>query len=204
MLYAILFLIALAVALYVTSRWLNAELRHAGGWLSEKLLLARGGQTPERMIADTRDAFAARELEPHCMLVSRQVARSYEHLRRAVIGRRVSNPLPAAVVFVLAVDVDRQFLYLRAVSATADDVGRDQRWFIPFRDIHSIEPVESRLPGGVSPGADTVLEIRTAEHPPCHLALEREWGVSPAEMHERIRAMIRDGWKPDGAPVVVR
>lgn len=206
MFYLILFLIATAILLYMTSRWLRAELRELGAWLHEKRVVMRGGLSTERLIADTRAAFGREELSVHFLVVSRQVLPCYERLRREYLGLPAGEPLPAAVVLALGLDLDAGRLYLRTVITERDAPGRDVGRFLDFGDIRSLEPVAARLPAGPAPVAERALEIRTHDprDPPFHLALEPGWGVAGEEIVERIRAMIEGRWRPEGIPVVVR
>lgn len=206
MFYLILFLIAAAILLYITSRWLRAELRELGAWLHEKWVVMRGGQSTERLIADTRAVFEREGLSAHFLVVSRQALPCYERLRREHLETADSEALPAAVVLALGMDLDARRLYLRAVITEREAAGRDVGRFLDFGDIHSLEPVTTLLPAGPAPAAERALEIRTRDpkDPPFHLALESDWGVAGEEIVERIRAMIEGRWRPEGIPVVVR
>lgn len=205
MIYTLL-LIGAAIAIAVLAwHWLRAELRHAAGWLGEKLLLARGGETPERLLADTRRAFDRRGLTPHFILVSSQVATFYGPLRRRHVGRRAQEPLPVAVTFVLGADVDAGMLYLRSVVAQQGGSGRETREIIAFDDIERIEHAPHGLPADIAPAADTALEIIAGgARPRYHMALEPQWAVAPAEVVDRVRAMIEQRRRPEAAPVILR
>lgn len=206
MIYLFLFLTAVAILLYVTSRWLRAELHELGAWLRERWVVMRGGQSTERLVADTRGVFEREGLNAHFLVVSRQVLSCYERLQRDYLGTPVTQPLPAAVVLALGLDLDAERLYLRAVIGERDEPGRDVGRFLDFDDIRSLEAVAARLPAGPAPAAERALEIRThdSHDPPFHLALESDWGIAGDEIVERIRAMIEDRWRPEGIPVVVR
>lgn len=206
MIYLILFLTAAAILLYITSRWLRAELHELGAWLHERWVVMRGGQSTERLVADTRAVFEREGLNAHFLVVSHQVLPCYERLRRDYLETSVTEPLPAAVVLALGLDLDTRRLYLRAVISEQDTAARDIGRFLAFDDIRSLEAVTARLPAGPAPDAERALEIRTHDprDPPFHLALESDWGVSGDEIVERIRAMVEDRWRPEGIPVVVR
>lgn len=205
MIYTLL-LIAAAIAISVLLwHWLRAELRHAAGWLRERLLLARGGETPERLLADACGAFGRRGLTPHFILVSSQAAAFYAPLRRRYVGRPVSAPLPVAVTFVLGIDVDAGMLYLRSIIAERDADGREAREFLAFDDIERIDHAPHGLAIDIAPAADTALEIVVAGgRPRYHMALEAEWGVAPADVVDRVRAMVEQRRRPEPAPVIVR
>lgn len=206
MIYLILFLAATAILLYVTSRWLRAELRELGAWLHEQWVVLRGGRSTERLVADTHAVFEREGLNAQFLVVSRQALSCYERLRREYLETPVAVPLPAAVVLALGLDLDARRLYLHAVITEADAPGREVGRFLDFDAVHSLEPIPARLPAGPAPTAERALEIRTAEprDPPFHLALEPEWGVAGNELVGRLDAMINGHWRPDSLPVVVR
>lgn len=205
MIYTLL-LIGAAIAFAVLAwHWLRAELRHAAGWLGERLLLARGGETPERLLEDTRRAFARRGLTPHLILVSSQVATYYSVLRRRHVGRRAEASLPVAVTLALGADVDAGMLFLRSVVAAQDEAGRETREFLAFDAIERIGHAPHGLPADVTPVADTALEIVAGDgRPRYHMALEPEWAVAPGEIVERVRDMVERRHRPEAAPVIVR
>lgn len=206
MIYLLLFLAATAILLYITSRWLRAELRELGAWLHEKWTVLRGGQSTERLVADTRTVFEREGLNAQFLVISRQVMSCYKRLQRDHLDTPAAEPLPAAVVLALAADLDARRLYLRAVISEHDAPGRDVGRFLDFDDVLSLEPVPARLPAGPAPAAERALEIRTRnpQDPPFHLALEPDWGIEGNELVERIRAMLEGRWRPEGIPVVVR
>ena len=206
MIYLLLFLAAAALLAYVTSRWLRAELREVRAWLAEKWVVGRGGLSQNALIESTRRAFEAEGLTPHFLLASRQAWPCYERLRREHLRATPTEPLPAAVVLALAADVDAKRLYLRAVVPASARPARDVGEFLDFGAIRSLEQIEARLPAGPAPAAQQALEIATSdeEQPPFHLALEPEWGPSPRELAERIRALVEGRWRPDSPPAIVR
>ena len=206
MIYLLLFLAAAAILAYVTSRWLRAELREARAWLAEKWVLRRGGLSQNALIEATRRAFAAEGLELHFLVASRQTWPCYERLRREHMGKTPAEPLPAAVVLALAADVDAGKLYLRAVAPDPRGPARDVTELVGFDEIRSLERIAARNPPGPAPAAAEALEIRLAgeDRPPFDLALEPEWGPSPAELAERIRALVAGRWRPDSPPAIVR
>lgn len=206
MFYLILFLIAAAVLLYITSRWLRAELRELGAWLYEQWIVMRGGRSTEQLIADTRAVFEREGLNAQFLVVSRQALPCYERLRREYLEAPVAAPLPAAVVLALGLDLDACRLYLHAVITETDAPGREVGRFLDFDAVRSLEPIPARLPAGPAPVAERALEIRTIDprDPPFHLALEPEWGVAGDELAERLEAMINGNWRPESLPVVVR
>lgn len=206
MIYLLLFLAAAAILAYVTSRWLRAELHEARGWLAEKWVVSRGGLSQNALIAVTRRAFVAEGLELHFLVASRQTWPCYQRLRRDYMREQPAEPLPAAVVLALAADVDARKLYLRAVAPEPDGPARDVAELLDFDAIGALERVDARLPAGPAPAAEQALEIRLTDEdrPPFHLALEPEWGPSPAELAERIRALIEGRWRPDAPPAIVR
>lgn len=205
MIYTLL-LIGAAIAIAVlTWRWLRNELRHAAAWLSEKLLLMRGGETPERLLEDARGVFDERGLTPHFILVSSQVAAFYGPLRRRHVGPRSEAPLPVAVTLALGADVDAGVLYLRSVIAGRDGVGRETRELLGFDEIERIEHTPHGLPADITPVADTALEILAGGgRPRYHMALEPEWAVAPGDVVDRVRALVEQRHRPEAAPVIVR
>lgn len=205
MIYTLL-LIGATIAIAVLAwHWLRAELRHAAAWLGEKLLLMRGGETPERLIEDARGAFNRHGLTPHLILVSSQVATFYGQLRRRHVGRRAETPLPVAVTFVLGADADAGVLFLRAVVAGHDEAGRETRELIGFDEIERIDHAPHALPADIAPVADTALEIIAGGgRPRYHMALEPEWAVAPGDVVERVRALVEQRRRPEAAPVIVR
>jgi len=203
MIYPILLIIALILLGIFLWTWLSREIRAAGAWLRDRILIARGGTTQQHLLEETQRACRERGLAPDCILVSGQVTEVYDHLRRRVIGQRADGTLPSAVALALGADVDAGSLFVRAVEAPADDIGRDTSAFIPFADISGIEQVEQDLPAGLAPKAESAIEIVTAQQR-YRLSLEERWGVSARDLVERIRAMIEDGRKPDAAPLIVR
>jgi|GEM_PF-3349564 len=207
MIYPILLVIAAIVLAMFLWSWLSTELRNGAAWLRDRVRLARGGKTQQRLLDETRRAFEARGLEADCILVSSQVAPVYDNLRRQYIGRRPVVPLPVAVALALGTDVDAGYLFLRAVTAGVGEVGRDASEFFPFADVSRIEQVAQDLPEGIAPTAPRALEIVTGDSE-CprryRLALEDEWGVRGSDLVERVRAMIEDRRKPDPAPLIVR
>lgn len=206
MIYLLLFLFGASILLYVTSRWLSAEARGFGRWAREHWILARGGQSPERLIQTTRRAFTAEGLEPDFIVVAHQALPCYERLRRDYLGQVPEQPLPAGVVLALAADVDAGQVFVRAVVAQPGIPGREEAAFLRFDQVRSAELIPARLPEGVAPAADQALELVTtdANLPPLHLALEPEWGVDPKEIADRIRALLAGRWRPDAPPAIVR
>lgn len=206
MIYLLLFLVAAAILLYVTSRWLRAELRELRAWLGEKWTVRRGGESQASIIAAARHAFDAQGLEPHFMIVSRQVLHSYRQLRRHHIEQTPRQPLPAAAVLALAVDADARQLYLRAVIPDSGGPARDVAEFLHFDEIESVQAVPHRTPDGPAPTAERALEIVTTDpnRPAFHFALEPDWSVSADEITHRIRALLAGDWRPDAPPTVVR
>ncbi len=206
MIYLLLFLAAAAILAYVTSRWLRAELREVRAWLAEKWVLRRGGLSQNALLEATRRAFAAEGLSPHLLVASRQTWPCYERLRHGHMDRTPAEPLPAAVVLALAADVDAKKLYLRAVAPEPGRPARDVAEFVDFDEIRSLERIAARNPQGPAPAAAEALEIRLADgdRPAFDLALEPEWGPSPAELAERIRALVEGRWRPESPPAIVR
>lgn len=205
MIYTLLLIGATIAIAVLTWHWLRAELRHTAGWLGERLLLARGGETPERLLADTRRAFERRGLTPHLILVSSQVATFYGPLRRRYAGRRVEAPLAVAVTFALGADADAGMLYLRSIVAGRDEVGHETHDLLAFDEIERIEHAPHGLPADIAPVADTALEIVAGgARPRYHMALEPEWAVAPAEVVDRVRAVLEQRRRPEAAPVIVR
>lgn len=204
MIYTLLLIGATIAIAVLTWHWLRAELRHAAGWLGEKLLLMRGGETPERLLADARRVFDRHGLTPHFILASSQVATFYGPLRRRHVGRRTDTPPSVAVTFLLGADVDAGVLYLRSVVAGHDGIGRETRELLAFDEIERIEHAPHGLPADTAPVADTALEIIAGGRPRYHMALEPEWAVAPGDVVDRVRALIEQRRRPEAAPVIVR
>lgn len=206
MLYALLLLIAIALVTYFGGRWLLAELREASGAVGTRLKILTGGLTSDHLLARTRESLAARGLSADCIVLPSRVTRVYDALRREVIGRARAPALPAALVLALAVDVDRRTLYLRAVETPAGGAGREREAVHGFDEIAALRRVANAFPAALAPpGAEALeLELGDAQAPRYHLVLEPDWGVAPADLVARVRAMIEAGERPAGAPVVVR
>lgn len=205
MIYTLL-LIGAAIAIAVLAwHWLRAELHHAAAWLRERLLIARGGETPGRLLEAARRTFEGRGLSPDLLAVSSQVARYYRPLRRRHVGAPAASPLPVAVTFALGADVDAGMLYLRSVVPGHSGHGHETHELLAFDDIERIEQVPHGLPADITAAADTALEVVARDgRPRYHLALEPEWAVAPAEVVERVRAMVRQRHRPEAAPVILR
>lgn len=205
MIYTLLLIAAVIAISVLLWHWLRAELHHAAGWLRERLLLAHGGETPDRLLTGARGAFDRRGLTPHFILVSSQVPAFYAPLRRRYVGRPVETPLPVALTFVLGVDVDAGMLYLRSVVAERDTSGHEAHEFLAFDDIERIDHAPHGLPVDIAPAADTALEIVVAgQRLRYHMALEPEWAVAPADVVDRVRVMVEQRRRPEAAPVIVR
>jgi hypothetical protein len=98
--------------------------------------------------------------------------------------------------------VDAARLYVRAVDS-GGGIGRETAAWHGLEEIARVRQCPNGLPEAISPPGEEVLEILTGDAR-YHLVLEPGWGVLPGDLAERLRAMLVEGRKPAGAPVVVR
>jgi len=208
MLYAILFIVATIVLVYVVTLWLLKESREAKGALGERIKRLTGGLTRQSLLEDTQAVFRERAgREPDFVAVSYDVTPVYDGLRRTILKEPIDRALPAGLVLALAADTDAGTLYLRAVEAPKPGrIGTDRRIFAAFDDVTAIEPVASTFPDGIAPPGDGAVSIRLADSPAehYHMVAEAAWGIAADELAQQLRRMIFDGQRPPAAPVVVR
>lgn len=206
MIYLLLFLVAAAILLYVTSRWLRGELRELRAWLGEHWAVRRGGESQASLLQAAQRAFDAEGLELQFAIVSRQVLPNYRALRRRHVERTPERPLPAAITLALAADPDARRLYLRAIVPATDGPARDSAQFLDFDQIESVQAVAQDTPNGHAPAAEQALELRPAgpDQPPFRLAIESAWGLGPEELTRRVRELLTGDWRPEAPPTIVR
>jgi len=206
MLYVIFVVLLVLLVGYILGRWLLREFREFSGTLAERIKIARGGKTPQRVLEEVRQDLAQRGLKADLVVVSRRIGPVYDALRRRIVGRRVQQSMPAALVFALAADVEHGMLYLRSVYGTVDESGREGRDCVAFDAVARIERVPARFDADIAPPAEEALEIVTTDtdQPPFHLPLEKAWGVSPRDLSDRIRRIVCHGERPAGGSVIVR
>ncbi len=208
MLYAIIFIVAAIVVVYVATLWLLKESREAKGALGERIKRLTGGVTPRSLLEDTQAVIRNHcGGEPDLVVVSHDVTPVYDHLRRTLLREPVERALPAGVVLALAADVDASTLYLRAIEAPKPGrMGADRRIFASFSDIAAIDPVTAAFPSGVAPPGNRAVSIRLTNRPleQYHMVAEAAWGVSAHELAQQLRRMVFDRQRPPTTPVVVR
>ncbi len=207
MLYAIIFIVAAIVLVYVLALWLLKESREAKGALGERIKRLTGGLTTQSLLEDTQTVFREGGYEPDLVVVSHSVTPVYDGLRRTILKEPIERALPAGLVLALAADVDAATLYVRAIEApNPGRIGTDRRVFAAFSDVTAIDPITAAFPDGLAPPGDRAVSIRLASSPAehYHVVVEAAWGVAADELAQQLRRMIFDRRRPPAAPVVVR
>lgn len=207
MLYAIIFIVAAIVLVYVVTLWLLKESREAKGALGERIKRLTGGLTTQSLLEDTQSVLREHGHAPDFVVVSQGITPVYDRLRRTFLKEPIGRALPAGLVLALAADIDTGTLYLRAVEAPKPGrIATDRRIFAAFSDVEAIDPVAAHFPGGTAPPGGRAVSIRLANTPAehYHMVAESAWGVAADELAEQLRRMIFDRQHPPAAPVVVR
>lgn len=207
MLYAIIFIVAAIVLVYVVTLWILKESREAKGALGERIKRLTGGLTPESLLEATQSACRDQGLSPDFMVVSRGVTPVYDELRRSILREPAGSALPAGLALALAVDVDAKRLILRAIEAPKPGrIASDRNVSLAFGDINAVETVTCRFPAELAPGGDEALSIGVSGTPTVayHMVVEPAWAVGADELAQQLHRMIFEGHRPPAAPVVVR
>lgn len=206
MMYAILVLILLFLVSYVLLRWLRMVLLEGGQAARTALNVARGGKTPEILVADARAAFQRDGLTVDFVVASTQAERVLANLNGRLSRRARAAGWPAELVFLLALDIDRKRLQLRGIGPDGPDSLSEFTRFHSFSEVVSIDHVDSPFDSTVVPDVDTAVRIIVddGEQRIGCLPLERAWHIRPADLVTRIRGMIEDGRRPAVTPVILR
>lgn len=204
MMYAILALILLFLLGYMLARWLRLVLREGGQATRAALHVARGGRTPQTLVASAGAAIAEAGGRADWIIAAHD-ADGMAARYRARAAECANGEAPEPILFALAVDVTNARLFLHGIAAES---ATDTREFAELRDFSEVAALEHiAAPASVDRGPDVTSALRiclTGSSPRCaKLLVEPEWRIRASDLQRRLHAAIAEREPPDPSPVIL-